>query len=97
MTDRLGQLWQEHERAPFPEWLGGEEINGVDLVMIDADIAGCIASCVDAPRNLDPARREALVQCRADLDRVLPHLTDTDDGAYLARLADMADIALAAR
>jgi hypothetical protein len=97
VTDRLRQLWQEHERAPFPEGLAGEEINGVDLVLIDADIAGAIASSVDAPRNLDPTSREALVLCRADLERVLPHLSNTPEGLYFARLAAMADLALAAR
>jgi hypothetical protein len=96
VTDRLRQLWQEHERAPFPEGLAGE-INGVDLVMIDADIAGAIASSVDAPRNLDPTSRQVLVLCRADLERVLPHLGNTPEGIYFARLAAMADLALAAR
>lgn len=97
MTDPLRQLWQEHQRSPFPESVRGEDIGGVDLVLIDADIAGCVASCVDAPRNLDQMRRDILAGCRKELDLVLPHLARGDEDAYVTRLAAMADLALAAR
>ena len=38
------QLWDEHCRAPFPDRLRGMEIAGVDMVLLDADIAGCVTT-----------------------------------------------------
>ncbi len=37
--DLLSRLWEEHMRAPFPPHLRGREIEGEDVVLLDADIA----------------------------------------------------------
>jgi len=38
----IKELWQEHLDAPFPKDFRGKDINGVDFVVLDANIAGCV-------------------------------------------------------
>ena len=40
LDEVASQLWAEHLTAPFPARPPGEQIVGVDLVMLDADVAG---------------------------------------------------------
>ncbi|WP_223183387.1 MULTISPECIES: hypothetical protein [unclassified Streptomyces] len=88
----LSQLWKEHARAPFPPRLRGREIEGEDMVMLDADIAGCVSSFLKGP--LDEKRREILLESAAAIERVLPSI-DEEDGAveYYERLRNMANLA----
>ncbi|MCZ1021043.1 hypothetical protein [Streptomyces noursei] len=87
--DLLSQLWDEHMRAPFPPHLRGREINGEDLVLLDAGIAGCVSSSLSGP--LDEKRRRILLGCLAAVEKVLPSLGDGGDAIeYYERLRAMA-------
>lgn len=45
---RAGRLYEEHGRAEFPARLRDSKLAGVDLVLLDADIAGCITTWLSA-------------------------------------------------
>jgi hypothetical protein len=48
MDNRLiEQLWREHKLEAFPQGYRGKDVNGVDLVMLDADVAGCVDTFLD--------------------------------------------------
>jgi hypothetical protein len=66
------RLWAEHRVAPFPSRLRGKGVEGVDMVMLDADIAGCVDTWLRSGGWLDDERREWLRSCFDDLGRVLP-------------------------
>ena len=98
------RLWDEHRSAPFPDRLRGLEIEGVEMVMLDADIAGCIDTWLGRKRRfsagpprtarpLDERRRGVLRECLAELDRVVPLLLD-DEQKYYERLRRLAQLAL---
>jgi len=38
----IEELWREHKLAAFPQGYRGKDVNGVDFVMLDADVAGCV-------------------------------------------------------
>jgi hypothetical protein len=93
--DEARRLWDEHKSAPFPDRLRGMELEGVEMVMLDADIAGCIGTWLGrerqlnegpprAARPLDERRRSVLQECLVDLDRVLPLLLDGERAYYRA-------------
>lgn len=42
----IEELWQEHQSVRFPSGFGGEEIEGIDLALLDADIAGCVGTFI---------------------------------------------------
>ncbi|MFF7887757.1 hypothetical protein ACH40F_40765 [Streptomyces sp. NPDC020794] len=65
-------------RADFPARLRGEELAGVDMVMLDADIAGCVVTWQGNQGSLDEDRHQILLSCVRDLDKVLPLLTEWD-------------------
>ncbi len=46
----LRRLWEDHGKAPFPMGLGGKSVNGRDLVLLDASMAGCIGAFLDDGR-----------------------------------------------
>lgn len=80
----VSQLWEEHERAPFPPGLRGEETSGVDLVMLDAETAGLIES-IGRTGRLNSEQRSIAETIVRDPKVVLPALGG-DGRAYLGRL-----------
>jgi hypothetical protein len=88
----VSRLWKEHWDAAFPARLRGEELAGVDMVMVDADIAGCVDSWLSSSGPLDPERLSLLRYLRRDLDRVLALLDDDGERQYYERLRDLAQL-----
>lgn len=86
----VASLWKEHMRADFPARLRGEELAGVDMVMLDADIAGCVVTWRLDRGHLDEERHQVLLRCIADLDKVLPLLTESSEVQYYKRLRELA-------
>ncbi|MFI7504969.1 hypothetical protein ACIBVL_42165 [Streptomyces sp. NPDC049687] len=83
-------LFQEHLSALFPAALRGAEPAGVDLALLDVYIAGCVSVWQSKGGSLDPERLGILRECLADLDRVLPLLTDAEGIRYFERLRRLA-------
>lgn len=89
----LSRMWEEHMRAPFPPHMRGREIEGEDMVLLDADIAGCVVSSLSGP--LDEKRRKILLVCLAAVEKVLPSIDDEDGASeYYKHLRDMAALAV---
>jgi hypothetical protein len=86
----VAQLWEAHMQAPFPARLRGAEIAGVDMVLLDADTAGCVKTWLDNNGRLDAWRRDVIASCLDELNRVTPHLADQDEAAYYNRLRELA-------
>ena len=87
-------LWDEHMQAGFPPRLRGESIAGVEMVLLDADTAGCVETWLGGSGGLDRHRQEMLESCLADLDRVAPLLNDQSERSYFERLRELATLAL---
>lgn len=53
IRDEVRGLQQNHADLAYPPSLRGEVIDGVDMVMVDADIAGCpgVARLICQPRR----------------------------------------------
>ncbi|MEU6465646.1 hypothetical protein [Streptomyces sp. NPDC046976] len=86
----LTRLWQAHMAAPFPPGLRGAERAGVDMVLLDASIAGCVSSWLDRDGSPDTRRLKIADRCVLDLDQVLPLLTEAEEIEYFRRLRRMA-------
>lgn len=83
-------LWQEHRDADFPVNLRGVEFEDIDMVMLDADTAGCTSTWLDNGGALDPELRRILQTCIEDLDRVIPKISDPSGRRYYERLHQLA-------
>jgi hypothetical protein len=79
--------WEAHLTAKFPAAARGQEVDGVDLVLVDTYAAGCIQTFVDTG-SLDARRLDVLRGCVDDLERALPSLLG-DTSTYFARLLDL--------
>ncbi|MER6485872.1 hypothetical protein ABT264_20265 [Streptomyces virginiae] len=89
----LSRMWEQHMRAPFPPHMRGREIHGEDMVLLDADIAGCVVSTLSGP--LDEKRRKVLLLCLAAVEKVLPSIDDEDSASeYYEHLRNMAALAV---
>jgi hypothetical protein len=93
-TAVAARLWEEHKAAAFPAGLRGQDVAGVDTIMLDAEVAGCIAAWIGNAGTLDSSRREILAQSLVELDRILPLLADAEERRYFQRLRDLAAVAL---
>lgn len=85
-VQNAARLWQEHLRAVFPAGLRGAEPAGIDIVLLDASIAGCISTWLNNGGTLGPEHSRILQGCIRDLDRVLPEITEVRELHYCQRL-----------
>ncbi|MFF1605548.1 hypothetical protein ACFVYV_50915 [Streptomyces mirabilis] len=92
--DQLARLRQEHRHALFPASFRGVDIEGVDLVLLDADVHGLVQRELNA--GLDDRGIAILWACIADLDKIVLLINEEYcAAAYFARLRTMAKLAAA--
>jgi hypothetical protein len=92
--DELSRLWRKHQHAEFPPSLRGAERAGVDLVELDADVAGCVEAWRDGGFTLDEDRLKILTKGAENLDAVLPLLSSRAESLYFDRLRRLAAVIL---
>ncbi|KOG43261.1 hypothetical protein [Streptomyces resistomycificus] len=90
-ADPLARLWEEHERALFPAGFRGADIENVELVLVDADVAGLVQRELNG--GLDDSGVSLLWACVADLGKIVPLIDDEYCASYFARLLAMAKMA----
>ncbi|MGW6547975.1 hypothetical protein ACWGBH_34765 [Streptomyces massasporeus] len=83
-------LWEEHLRADFPADLRGVELGGIDMVLLDAQTAGCAHTWIGNGGVLNVERTRTLLGCIEDLDRVTPQITTPSGRQYYERLHRLA-------
>jgi len=87
------ELWQQHSSTAFPKGYGGKKFNGIDLPLLDAEIAGCIHMYVHNNGELDSRRVEILSKCLFDLNTVVL-LLNREELIYFNRLRELANLIL---
>jgi hypothetical protein len=92
--EQVRSMWARHLQGAFPARLRGEQIEGVDLVMLDAEIAGCVSTWIARRGELDEQRRDLLDRLVVETDTVIPYLT-AEERFYYRRLQRLAGIVLA--
>ncbi|CAK7283688.1 hypothetical protein [Streptomyces misionensis] len=92
----VSRLWEEHRRAVFPADARGAEPAGIDLVLLDATVAGCVSGWLDGGGSLDAERGRILRDAVTDLGRVLPEITGADGSRYFRHLRRLAALVSAA-
>ncbi|WP_237281575.1 hypothetical protein [Streptomyces griseochromogenes] len=90
------RLWEEHVRAVFPARSRGAEPADIDMVLLDASIAGCVSTWLNNGGTLDPERSRILQGSINDLDRVLLGITEAQELRYFQRLRQLAMLVSAA-
>ncbi|MFB7338278.1 hypothetical protein ACFC00_42825 [Streptomyces adustus] len=91
--DRLSVLWEAHLRAPFPESFRGVDLDGVDLVLLDADVAGLVLR--ELGGTLDGHWIAVLWARIAELGKVVPLIEEEYCVSYFTGLAELARLAAA--
>lgn len=81
--------YAEHQAARYPPG-HYREIGDHALVLIDADIAGCVSTFLGRGGNPGLWRTAALGLCYGAVLEILPALSDAEGLAYFGRLAELA-------
>lgn len=89
--DPLGRLYEEFLRAPYPPGFRGVDVGGVELILVDADVAGLVLR--ELKGGLDEDGAALLWKLIADLDRAVPLMGDAYCAACFARLRALAAVA----
>jgi hypothetical protein len=90
----IDELWQEHRAAPFPKRFAGKDVNGIDFIMLDTNIAGCIDTYLERG-TLNLYQAAMLGLSYRDTSYVIPILND-EGAAYFWRLERLAELVLKA-
>ena len=85
------ELWRRHAKEAFPARLTSVDVLGIEMVMLDADIAGCVGTWLHNGGTLDDRRWNVLAARKRELSRVLPELAGKED-TYFRRLDKMVDL-----
>lgn len=91
----IERLWVEHLARPFPPDLRGVEVGGVEVVLLDSDIAGYVSTWLSSGR-LNGGAHPILAQCMDEAYRVSRLLVDSTDAAYFKGLGNLAHAVLGA-
>ncbi|MCX5409941.1 hypothetical protein OG276_38890 [Streptomyces sp. NBC_00086] len=91
--DQLARLWEEHLRALYPDSFRGVDIEGVDLILLDADVAGLVHTELNG--GLDDNGIAILWACIADLDKIDSLINSEYCASYFTKLRTMAGVAAA--
>ncbi|MGK5639100.1 hypothetical protein ACSNOK_12455 [Streptomyces sp. URMC 126] len=86
-SDALARMMAEHMTLPFPPGFRGRDIEGQDMVMLDADAYGYAMSVREGP--LTEQRRAALTRLVAVFDKVLPAIDDEYASRYYTQVRGM--------
>ncbi|HLA07227.1 MAG TPA: hypothetical protein VJ022_07280 [Anaerolineales bacterium] len=87
------ELWGQHSSAAFPEGYGDKEVNGIDLPLLDAEIASCIQIFVHHNGNLDSRHVKTLRKCLVDLNTIVL-LLNSAELIYFDRLRKLANLVI---
>ena len=68
------ELFIEFKNTPFPVNLNGEEIDEIDLVMLDADLAGLISSNIGNNLKKNSEEIKILKELQSDLKKIMSKL-----------------------
>ena len=88
----ISDLWKEHRDAPFPNAFRAKDVNGIDFVVLDADVAGCVDTFLSRG-TLNLYQTAVLGLSYRNLSYVLPILND-EGKEYFWRLERMAELVL---
>ena len=98
MEKMILDLWNEHRRKAFPEGCGGKDIQGIDLTLIDAYVAGCVHTFIvnghQSKYRLDEPEIAILGKCYRDLAIIQPFLPSEEVKEYFTGLETMAGLIL---
>ncbi|MGY5058967.1 hypothetical protein ACWDFR_33720 [Streptomyces sp. 900105755] len=75
----VAHLFHELRGETWPARLNTAERAGIDLVMLDADLAGCVTTWLSNGGSLDVRRLGILCRKLSDLEQVLPELDEADN------------------
>ncbi|MCZ4096964.1 MULTISPECIES: hypothetical protein [Streptomyces] len=89
--DRLARLWEEHRHAVFPAGFRGADIGGVELILLDADVAGLVQGELNG--GLDDNGVADLWRCMDDLVKIVPVINEKYCASYFGRLRTLANLA----
>jgi hypothetical protein len=85
------KLWQQYSSAALPKGYSEKKINGIDLSLLDAEIAGCIQMYMYNREELDPQRVQILREHLIDLNNIVL-LLDHEELIYFNRLSELANL-----
>lgn len=80
--DEIQQLYEKHLNTPFPLELRGEEIDGIELVLIDADAAGVISTFLSSHDKLELNLKLLVPTIASELQIVINQLSGSEKAYY---------------
>ena len=93
----IRDLYAAHLAAGYPVGIAGDaEIQGISLIILDADVVGLAQTYLTTDGQLRPDQWLTLEQCLVATRAVLPELND-DAWVYFARLHALAQALLRSR
>jgi hypothetical protein len=92
ISPEILELWRQHSSAAIPINYDGKKLNGIDLSLLDAEIAGCVHMYVNQG-TLEFRHLETLSNRLIDLNTVVL-LLNNEEMVYFNRLRTMADLVL---
>jgi hypothetical protein len=95
--ERLGELYEALAAGPYPPGCAGEEIDGVELVLLDDAVAGVASHYVRNSRPMTAEHRQLLTVVLADIDRIWERLPHDEARDFFGRARALGEYLMASR
>ncbi len=95
MSSRIAEFWKIQSASPFPPGCRGQEVAGVDLVLLDSTIAGCVSTYLNSKGCFDLWYTAILGLCYRDVTIVASKLEGEAQG-YFGRWEELIRLVLEA-
>jgi hypothetical protein len=80
----IAAAWEDWRARPFPRGVAGTQIDGVELVLLDADTAGAVIKVLRTWDSGEGVARDELVHYARTLEAVLPSMTGECESYFQA-------------
>ena len=91
MVEEIEKLWSAHEQTPFPEGHRSKEISGMNLTILESEVAGIIIGFITTNGGLGSRQRNVLEDYTAKLEEVINKLESQAAKDYFASLKSIGD------
>lgn len=86
--DQIIKIYDEHKIIPYPSERETRN-DDIDLVMLDANISGCVSTFLNNRYSLDPWRMSSLGLSYGTLMKILPLIESQTGQVYFQRLGEL--------
>lgn len=94
IIDEIATLWNSHEKQPFPAGHRTKTVEGVNLGLLDPELAGYIIGFLTTKGGLGSRQKNVMAEYSEKLNLIIEQLETEEAKRYFQSLKKITDLVL---